>query len=125
MTDDLAAGLETIAEVLAPMPNELIVRGHASREPLDPECEFARTWQEQHGSPPDKLDLSFARAQLAADYLVSRGIPRERIRVSAVGDTEERVTTRDEATRRQNRRVDVFVIDSYLSRPATAETPGQ
>jgi flagellar motor protein MotB len=65
----------------------------------------------------DAWDLSFARAQAVADYLIGRGVDRERVLVSAAGTTEPRVRPRERMAQRQNRRVDVFAVDSYISRP--------
>jgi chemotaxis protein MotB len=52
-----------------------------------------------------------------AKYLIENGINPDRILVSAAGDYEPRVVTRNIEDRRHNRRVDVFTIDSYLAPP--------
>jgi len=109
LTPALQQSLDVIAAVLARKINRIEVRGHASPEPLPDDTPFR-----------DTLDLSFARAQAAADYLVSRGVSLDRIRISAAGDTEPRTLARGKEAQALNRRVDVFLIDSYITRPADA-----
>ncbi len=101
----LKKNLDTIARVAGTKSNRLMVRGHASPEPLPPESAFQ-----------DQLELSFARARAAAEYLVEKGIDRRRLLVSAAGDAEPRSRTRQKVGQKINRRVDVFLIDSYITR---------
>ena len=111
LSQGLRDRLDAVAQVVATKPNRVLVRGHASAEPLPPESAFADPW-----------DLSFARARNVAQYLVESGVPRDRILVSAAGDTEPRLLTRERARQVQNRRVDVFLIDSYITPSALAES---
>lgn len=111
MTEELKANLDVIAQVLRTKENRLFVRGHASAEPLPEECIYR-----------DKLDLSFARAHIVAQYLIEHGIDPRRILVSAVGDSEPRLVTRDPEAQKLNRRVDVFLIDSYITRSASSDS---
>jgi len=104
LTEALKKNLDIIAEVVGPKPNRLMVRGHASLEPLPDQTRFR-----------DKSELSFARARAVAEYLISKGIDRNRLIVCAAGDTEPRVLTGRKADRSLNRRVDVFLIDSYIT----------
>lgn len=110
-SESLRENLDIVARVLAKKPNQLMVRGHATREPLpaDANLEFS-------GIPVrDQWDLSFARALAVADYLEKKGIDRRRLVVSAAGSTEPRKPTRQKDVRKVNRRVDVFLLDSYIS----------
>ena len=117
LTDELKANLDVLVEVLSTRPNRLVVRGHASPEPL-PRGKVLNF----HGiDVHDQLDLSYARARTVAQYLVSNGIERRRLLVSAVGSTEPRMLTRQQDVQRLNRRVDVFLIDSYIVRPDSPE----
>ncbi len=104
LSDDLKARLDVITRVIKHKPNKIVVRGHATPEPLPP------------GSPyRDPTDLSYARARNVAEYLMKKGIAPERLYVSAVGASEPwRITKRPDVFS-QNHRVDVFVIDSYIS----------
>lgn len=103
--DDVAtADLKRIIEAIRKVPNRVVVRGHSFAEPLRRKPQF----RDQH-------DLSFARARSVAKYLIESDIHPDRILVSAAGDAEPRVLTRNLEDRRHNRRVDVFTIDSFLS----------
>jgi chemotaxis protein MotB len=113
LTDELKSSLDAIARVVERKPNRLMIRGHASPEPLPPDFDLV-----VDGLPVrDVWDLSFARARAVADYLASRGIDRRRLIVNAAGDTEPRTKSRNVDDQRQNRRVDVFVVDSYITPP--------
>ncbi len=113
LTDDLKRNLDAIARVVGPKPNRIAVRGHASPEPLPDDFRLEIDGLEVR----DPWDLSFARARAVANYLEERGIDRRRLVVSAAGDTEPRAISRDPKTQRRNRRVDVFVIDAYITPP--------
>lgn len=103
--DDVATSdLDRIIDAIKRVPNRVIVRGHSFAEPLRRRPQF----RDQH-------DLSFARAQSVAKYLIENDIHPDRILVSAAGDAEPRILTRNLEDRRHNRRVDVFTIDSFLS----------
>ena len=104
LTATLKKNLDIIAEVVASKPNRIMIRGHASLEPLPDHSRFR-----------DKSELSFARARAVAEYLISKGIDRARLIVCAAGDTEPRVLTGRKSDRDLNRRVDVFLIDSYIT----------
>lgn len=105
LSPDLKESIEILTDVIRDRPNKIVIRGHASPEPLPKDAEFA-----------DQFELSFARATAVAEYLISLGIERERMIVSAAGDTEPRLLTRNTTDQRLNRRVDVFLIDSYTTR---------
>ncbi|MDA0831918.1 MAG: OmpA family protein [Planctomycetota bacterium] len=108
LTDEMKQNLDTLADILRDKPNRIIVRGHCSSEPLPPDSKFR-----------DAVDLSFARARQTSQYLADRGIRREYMVVSAVGDAEPRIITRVPELHRLNDRVDVFVIDAYITPPAS------
>jgi chemotaxis protein MotB len=104
--DDSVSNLNRILEAIKRVPNRVIVRGHSFAEPVRRKPQF----RDQH-------DLSFARASSVAKYLIENDINPNRILVSAAGDAEPRIVTRNIEDRRHNRRVDVFTIDSYLAPP--------
>lgn len=54
--------------------------------------------------------LSEQRARAAADYLVTQGVARARIRAVGMGQTEPKVSNDTEAGRAQNRRVEVAIF---------------
>ncbi|NQV25483.1 MAG: OmpA family protein [Rhodopirellula sp.] len=104
--DDSLSDLNRIIEAVKRVPNRIIVRGHSFAEPVRNKPQF----RDQH-------DLSFARARSVAKYLMENDINSDRILVSAAGDAEPRIVTRNLEDRRHNRRVDVFTIDSFLAPP--------
>ncbi len=104
LTEDIKTNLDILAEVISNKPNLICVRGHASPVPLPFDSPYA-----------NQFDLSFARAKNVAKYLVEeKKINRDRIIVSASGDTEPRMLTRDSDQQSLNHRVDVFLIDTYI-----------
>jgi len=107
LSTQLKADLDLIAPVMRKHPQRVEVRGHATPEPLPKDSEYR-----------DVFDLSFARARNVAEYLISQGVPRHRLRVSAAGDTEPRAVSRDQTA---NRRVDVFLLDSYIEPPKVGQ----
>lgn len=106
LDESAITGLDRIIDSIARKPNRVIVRGHSFAEPVRRKPQF----RNQH-------DLSFARAQSVAKYLIGKNVDPRRILVSAAGDSEPRVLTRNLEDRRRNRRVDVFTVDSYVSPP--------
>jgi outer membrane protein OmpA-like peptidoglycan-associated protein len=63
------------------------------------------------GSATDKRKTSEARAAEAARYLVSKGVERKRITDTGVGDKQPVGDNRTEAGRKQNRRLEVVVVE--------------
>ena len=120
-TKELRRNLDIIARVVAKKSNQLMIRGHATREPLPADIDL--TFQ---GFPiRNQWDLSFARAVAVAEYLQKKGLDRRRMVISAAGDTEPRNPTRQKDVRKLNRRVDVFLIDSYIKRPSPTNLGGK
>ncbi|MDA0918653.1 MAG: OmpA family protein, partial [Planctomycetota bacterium] len=106
LSDDSIKDLQRVLDAIKRVPNRVIVRGHSFAEPVRRKPQF----RDQH-------DLSFARARSVAKYLIENDVDPNRILVSAAGDAEPRILTRNLEDRRHNRRVDVFTIDSYLAPP--------
>jgi chemotaxis protein MotB len=126
LTPAMKQNLLAIAAELAGVSTAIVVRGHAAREPLPPGGLPAgsRDSETVLGRPPrDKLDLSFARAAAAADFLIECGIDPHRLRISAAGDSEPRRPGRQEDGQAVNRRVDVFSIDGYITEDEPAGEP--
>lgn len=78
---------------------ELLVVGHADRV----------------GSDADNLRLSQRRAEAVRAALVQRGVPMERIRVQALGESQPLVDTADGVSEEQNRYA--FVIMREMCNP--------
>lgn len=64
------------------------------------------------GSDEYNQRLSDRRADAAADFLLTRGIPPERIRRVGLGETEPVATNETETGRQENRRVEVAIFAS-------------
>ena len=117
-TEELQKNLDIIVGVVANKSNQLMIRGHATREPLPDNVDLTF-----RGFPiRNQWDLSFARAVAVAEYLQKKGLDRRRMVISAAGDTEPRNSTRQKDVRKLNRRVDVFLIDSYITPPKHTES---
>jgi chemotaxis protein MotB len=117
LSNQSRTALDLIASKVRTRSNRVIVRGHASPDETFPHESTLDPSGPQGLRIVDAWDLSYARAYTVADYLVSRGVDRERLLVSAAGAAEPRARPRDRTAQQQNRRVDVFVIDSYTTRP--------
>jgi chemotaxis protein MotB len=112
VTEAAQTDIKQLAEVLNGRVNQIVISGHASREPLPPDSPFA-----------DPFALSFARARNCADLLIARGISPARLQLVAIGDSEPKIVSRDPEAQQQNDRVDVFVVDTYTSADSTRSSP--
>lgn len=118
LTEEMQRQLAIIAGVLVERPNLIVVRGHATREVIPEDV--------KQNLKPEFLDpwtLSYARARAAAKHLIACGIAENRIQLSAAGDSEPRIISRSKEMHRENRRVDVFVIDAYITPKSEAAQP--
>lgn len=94
---DAASNLRTLAQSLDKYPDtELLIVGHT----------------DDKGTDGYNYDLSERRAAAAASYLVSQGVERARIRTVGRGESEPKVANDSEASRQQNRRVEVAIFAS-------------
>ena len=92
---EAASNLRTLAQSLDKYPDtELVIVGHT----------------DDRGTDSYNQDLSQRRATAAATYLVSQGVSRSRIRPVGRGESEPKVANDSEATRQQNRRVEVAIF---------------
>ncbi|MFO1021228.1 MAG: flagellar motor protein MotB [Planctomycetales bacterium] len=111
LTPALKADLDVIIEIVREKSNMIEVKGHASSEPLPPDSVYR-----------DPMDLSFQRAIRVTEYLINHrgnpdasGIAPERIITTAAGASEPRQITRNSGEQLQNHRVDVFILESYIT----------
>lgn len=81
------------AEAARAQPTRLEVAGHADRT----------------GTPQYNLALSRRRAETVAEELVKRGIARQDISITALGETQPLVPTADGVREPQNRRVEIIL----------------
>ena len=113
LTTRMETNLRGVAKDLIEHNGLIVVRGHTTREPLPPSGLTTQNQNNERQTLVDKMDLAFARATVVADVLIAEGVSPTKIRVSAAGDTETHLLTREVAQQAQNRRVDVFTIGSY------------
>lgn len=91
----------------------------AFRETLDKLADLLRKYDrtivhvvghtDSRGSEAYNQSLSERRARAVMDYLVSRGVPAERLRSEGRGETEPRASNATEAGRQLNRRVELYL----------------
>lgn len=81
------------AEAARAQPTRIEVTGHADRT----------------GTPQYNLALSRRRAETVAEELVKRGIARQEINITALGETQPLVATADGVREPQNRRVEIIL----------------
>ena len=92
------------AEKIRGYNTKILVRGHATREPLPAGSLY-----------PDARSLSFSRASAVADELERHGVRRARMLLVAVGDTEPLVRQAYTEDRRAlNRRVEIIVTEELM-----------
>ena len=110
---DLISSLNDIAELVRGHRNIVMIKGHTALDDLD-----ASATEQQ------RMDLSIHRAQAVADYLISKGVSPEILRVQGCS-TYEPIAQRayTDAGRAANRRVEVeataALADAYENQPAT------
>ena len=76
---------------------------------LDWESIVVEGHTDDRGSEQYNLDLSRRRAGTVADWLAAHGLPRERIRIAAWGESRPLVPNDSEEHRQRNRRVEIRV----------------
>lgn len=75
------------------------------------------------GSPQSNQSLSERRAASVASYLISRGVPAQRMREEGRGERELLVRTADNTNEPRNRRVDIVIKAIVQGNEAAAYTP--
>ncbi len=95
--------LRATAQELGGKPQKIEIRGHTSSLPLPADSPFRNHW-----------DLAYARCVATMDYLVKLGIDARRIRISVAADKEPKHIGPDPLLRKQNPRVEVFMLDELV-----------
>lgn len=92
------------AKIIRGHRTKILVRGHATREPLPQNSMFA-----------DQVDLSYERAKSVAKALVESGVSRDRVVLVAVGATEPlKGQVYSDERRAANRRVEIIVTSQTV-----------
>jgi chemotaxis protein MotB len=113
LTTDSQRALDDIAGIIQGHRNIFMIKGHVSADDYPDGTNDSL-----------KMDLSLRRAQAAADYLVSRGVDRETIRVQGCSTYEpviQRAYTGD--ARSQNRRVEVEATGTLVKELQDSSRP--
>ncbi|MCG6966535.1 MAG: OmpA family protein [Chromatiaceae bacterium] len=107
--DRLTPLVDTLAALVARLPAEfawrLRVEGHSDSRPLRSNPKFESNW-----------DLSAARSVSMLRFLVSRGLPEDRLSAVGLADTQLRDPGDSKAAHRRNRRIEIHLI--YLPTPS-------
>ena len=94
---EAAANLRNLAASLDQYPNtDLVIVGHTDAD----------------GPSYYNDDLSSRRARAAAEYLMARGVERNRLRTTGRGESEPVASNDSESGRERNRRVEVAIFAS-------------
>ena len=88
---DSEATLDTFAEGFRANPGQLVVTGHSDRS----------------GPAGANRIASRNRAQLVADYLAAKGVPRSAMTIEGRGEETPLIATEDGVREVQNRRVEI------------------
>jgi len=100
LTEQNKRALIRIIEQIAGKPQKIEIRGHTTRQPVDPNSGFRDVW-----------DLAEARARNTMDFLVEQGIDPSRIRLGNAGAEEPLYNGVDPDRLRQNSRVQILMWD--------------
>ena len=95
--------LHQVLEQIAGKPQKIEVRGHTSSLPLPAESKFR-----------DHRQLAFERATVVADFLVSLGIEKERLRITVAGPTEPLAPSTRPESAYLNDRVELLILDELI-----------
>jgi len=102
--------LDTIAEALTGLPNQLSVEGHTDDVPIAT-AQFPSNWE-----------LSTARASSVLRYLTDRhGVSQDRLSAAGYADRRPVASNETSGGRAQNRRVDIAVIALFPKDPPPAK----
>lgn len=102
LRDEAKSELLRVSRLLKGRRNKISVRGHASSKVLGPDSPFA-----------DLMDLSYYRAKVIAEFLVTEGqLDRDVVVVEARGDTEPLVLRQyNPEAQTLNRRVEIIMTE--------------
>ncbi|MCU0673614.1 MAG: OmpA family protein [Myxococcota bacterium] len=101
------ATLTEVAQVLAQVgEREFQIAGHTDNVPLGRRARFADNWE-----------LSSARAVNVSRFLVTQGVPANRISAAGYADTQPVSSNESEEGRAQNRRIEIVLVPSLDELP--------
>ncbi|MDN8618811.1 OmpA/MotB family protein [Variovorax ginsengisoli] len=93
--------LSKVAPTLSDLPGQqIVVEGFTDNVPIGPELK---------GRFPSSLDLSLARADDVAHYLVSKGVPQNAISAQGFGEARRVASNETSRSKAKNRRVEIVI----------------
>jgi chemotaxis protein MotB len=95
--------LEELVPIMLGKPNKIEIRGHASKRPLPKDSRFKNAWE-----------ISYARCLAAMNYLISKGVAPDRIRLSQAGPYEPQSSELQADWPALNSRVDVYMLGEFV-----------
>lgn len=103
LSEEAQQTLKRILDQIAGKPQKVEIRGHTSTLPLAADSPFR-----------NHRELAFQRAAAVADFLVSLGIERERLRISVAAETEPLSAPGRPETSYLNDRVELIILDELV-----------
>lgn len=101
-TPDELTRLKLIADQFQGKLQRIEIRGHTSRRPLPKDSKFS-----------DHFDLAYARCREVQRLLVEMGLDAKRMRLTVAGPNEPSYTGDDVQLRKQNSRVEAYLLNEY------------
>ncbi|MCG3204141.1 MAG: hypothetical protein KCHDKBKB_00844 [Elusimicrobia bacterium] len=98
LSKDAKAPLEELAKSLKLIEGDVVVEGHTDNVPI------------KSGTFKSNWELSAARAFSVTKALVAQGVPPSRLAAWGFGENRPRVPNVDDASRAQNRRIEVVIL---------------
>jgi chemotaxis protein MotB len=95
--------LDEMAPLMLGKPNKIEIRGHASKRPLPNESGYKTAWE-----------ISYARCQAAMNYLLSKGVAPDRMRLSQAGPYEPHTIQLEADWSALNSRVEVYMLGEFV-----------
>lgn len=106
LNDDGLKSLDVLAQALKIFPNHMIsIQGHTDSKKISQTTKIIY---------PSNWELSSARASSAVRELLKKGIPSAQLQAVGYADTRPLVTEVDDATRQQNRRIEVILLPNQF-----------
>ena len=106
--------LSQVASVLAEIPNrEYQIAGHSDNVPI-----------RRRGGVRNNWDLSAVRAVNVAGFLISQGVPRERISAAGYADTQPVASNDTPEGQAQNRRIEIVLVPNLDELPDLSSLEG-
>jgi len=112
LDDRAKSRLQELAKVLAGYPTKVEIRGYSAKLPQS---------TDKDKPAGDPWLICYQRCVATMQFLTEQGIEPARIRLSQGGPVERRVSTREAVDRRQNSRVEIYMLNESANDVAEAK----